>query len=116
MAVLLVDGCELAGMGQRLGCKAAKVAILTDLGVVDESLATDPLQQGLSLRGRRVTTESVADLHSCNYKQWCELCTIYLESQTLDPPPGLGLAGGMKCCRPAVFGQRHRAARAPDGR
>ena len=64
MAVLLVDGRELARMGQRLTGESAEVAILAHLGVVDEALAADPGKQRLGLRRCWVTTESVADLHT----------------------------------------------------
>ena len=64
LAVLLVDGRELARMGQRLTGESAEVAILAHLGVVDEALAADPGKQCLGLRGGWITTESVADLHT----------------------------------------------------
>ena len=64
MAVLLINRGELARQGQAASGKSSEVPILTYLGGVDESLATDPAQQGLSLCGCRIAAVSVANLHT----------------------------------------------------
>lgn len=63
LAVLLINRRELARVRQRLTRKATEILVLAHFGVVNVALAPDPLQQGLSLRGSRVTTKTIADLH-----------------------------------------------------
>lgn len=49
MAVLLVNGCELARVRQRLARKAPEILVFAYFGVVHVALATCPLQQGFGL-------------------------------------------------------------------
>ena len=63
MAVLLVDGCKLARVRQRLARKAPEILVFAHLGVVHVALAPNPLQQGLRLRESGVAAKTIADLH-----------------------------------------------------
>lgn len=69
MAVLLILGSELADVGKRLARGARegpKVPIFADFGVVDETLAADPLQQTASPRRRWIQAKATTGLHAWN--------------------------------------------------
>lgn len=64
MAVLLILGGELADVGKRLARKDPKVPVFADFGVVDETLAADPLQQTTSLLWRWMQAKAKTGLHA----------------------------------------------------
>ena len=63
VAVLLINGRELAGVRQRLARKAPEILVFAHLGVVHVALTPNPLQQGLRLCGSGVAAKTIADLH-----------------------------------------------------
>ena len=64
MGILLIPGDRLSAQRRRFPVEPAEIAVLADLGVVNEPLATDPAQKDLLLFGRRVDAEFIADLHT----------------------------------------------------
>lgn len=63
MTVLLVDGRELASVRQGLPGKTPEIPVFAHPGVVDVTLAANPLQQGLCLGGSGLAAKTMADLH-----------------------------------------------------
>ena len=63
LAILLVYRRMLPGVLQGLTSKAAEILILTHFGIIDMTLATDPLQQDSFLCRGGITAKAIANLH-----------------------------------------------------
>ena len=64
MGILLIPGDRHSAQRRGLAGEPAEIAVLADLGVVNEPLATDPAQKNLLLFGRRVDAEFIAGQHA----------------------------------------------------
>lgn len=87
MGILLIPGDRYSAQRRGLTGEPEKIAVLADLGAVNEPLATDPARKNLLLFGRWVDAE-------------------FITGPSLDPPPGASrLARGMR----SVLFKRHKS-------